>query len=192
MGSDIRIATRAGWLAAIVLAAGPSAAARATVNFLPRAATRAEQTTAVRIARDYWRTNAPAGLAHDGLPSCGVPRITWARFAAGDSNAAESHLDGSCRIVFNLADWYWPLASRRANVVSGSDTWPSFCTAMAHEWGHLILGPTYFAAGNPSDPGHSADPRNLMYAFQVHFLPQCVRTPAPGPASGPVKGTRSP
>ena len=35
---------------------------------------------------------------------------------------------------------------------------------MAHEWGHEVLGPDYFAASNPSDPGHSPDPDSVMAA----------------------------
>lgn len=166
------------WLAAIVLASCASAA-HAASYFQARAATRSEQTTAVRIARDYWRLNAPAGLARDGLPLCGTPRISWARFAAADSNAAEAYPDGSCRIAFNLRAWWWPLPVRQPGVVAGSDAWPSFCTAMAHEWGHLIVGPTYYEALNPADPGHSSDPRSLMYAFGVHELAACAQTPDP-------------
>lgn len=173
------IRTATALLATIAVAASASTA-HAQGYFVARPATRAEQATAVRIARDYWRVNTPPALARDGMPLCGSPKLSWARFAVTDSDAAEAHIDGSCRIVFNLGAWLWPLPVHRPGVVVGGDTWPSFCTAVAHEWGHLILGPTYFAAANPTDPGHSPDPRNLMYAVQIHDLPACTQTPDPG------------
>jgi hypothetical protein len=172
------VVRKGSWLA-VVLLGSCATVAHAMPYVQARPATRAEQATAMRIARDYWRANAPAGLARDGLPPCGTPRISWDRSPAADSYAAEAYVDGSCRIVFNSAFWYWPLPTRQANTLVGGDTWPSFCTAMAHEWGHLILGPTYFAAVNPTDPGHSPDPHSLMYAFEVHDLPVCTQTPDP-------------
>lgn len=67
----------------------------------------------------------------------------------------------------------------------------TFCIAMLHEWGHLTLGPTYFAATNPADPAHSSDPTSIMNAAPSIYtlqVPQCDGFDAGfTPASRPIQ-----
>jgi hypothetical protein len=101
-------------------------------------ATPAQLASAEHVASVYWHGN----------PACGAPVVTYEPMA--DTHAGEAEY-GSCRIMLNPAhDW--------------RDFPALLCVVLAHEWGHLVLGPDYFAAVNPSDPAHSPDPRNIMNA----------------------------
>lgn len=101
---------------------------------------------ALAAARVYWRTS-PEG-AHT-LP-CAAPAFRVEHEAI--EGAAAWVLEGCT--VYLSAQW-----------VSERPAYPELCQAIVHELGHLILGPTYFEATDPSNPSHSANPRNVMYPF---------------------------
>lgn len=94
-----------------------------------------------QVARTYWRGNPPCG-----------PPVVRVLLEPADVGAEADF--GACRITFNA--YYVDRG--------GGGFWasPWTCAAMVHEWGHLTLGPTYFAASNPGDPSHSPDPRSIM------------------------------
>lgn len=169
-----------------LLAASAGAMTAWTVR---RDATVREQQVAERIAFVYWARHAPAQLTDDGRPLCGSPRISWRALSPSGDAAAEAMMDGSCRIVFNTAGWVWPAAIDRRGFVSSGDTWSTFCAVMVHEIGHLVLGPDYFAATNPDDPAHSADPESVMFADITGLeVPACMNTPDPAASWEHVAG----
>jgi len=51
--------------------------------------------------------------------------------------------------------------------------WPQFCRALTHEMGHARLGPDFFAAWNPSDPGHSPSSGSVMYFTDPAYPSTC-------------------
>lgn len=110
----------------------------------PLAPTSTELAGGMRAAESYWRT----------LPSCGMPTVSVGAVtgtAPENGGAGMAQADEStCTIVLAASDdWY---------------DFPSLaCTTIVHEYGHLVLGPTYFQATNPADPAHSPDPSSIMY-----------------------------
>ena len=91
------------------------------------------------IAVAYWNVSQPP---------CGREMIVQAPLnvpSAGQANFL------TCSITFStLNDW--------------RDFPVELCSVYVHEFGHLVLGPTYFAGSNPTDPAHSPDPASIMYA----------------------------
>lgn len=99
---------------------------------------RAELIWAYSRAVVYWRIRSPP---------CGNPAIS---VGAIPPNSAGYAVWSACSITFSdTDDWH--------------DFWQATCVVYVHEFGHLVLGPTYFASTNPSDPSHSANPNNIMY-----------------------------
>jgi hypothetical protein len=88
------------------------------------------------VAANYW-----------GQPACGWPIVVYHQLGPGVFGVAVGF---DCAIALARYDWI--------------DNPETLCETMAHEWGHLVLGPKYFAAVNPGDPEHSPDPNNIMYA----------------------------
>lgn len=151
------------WICALMIVASPfvhPSLARADVP-LPTAA---EQQQALEIAATYWK-HAPT------WNGCGPVGQT---FSANLPTTWEATVDyTSCNIVY--ADW--------AMTYGNGPSWETFCATTVHEYGHLVLGPTYFAATNPSNPAHSPDPNNIMYSGGIIPPPQCQ--PPAAPASAP-------
>lgn len=63
-----------------------------------------------------------------------------------------------CTITFNRF-WFKALRSLR----------DIYCASMAHEYGHLRLGPIF----GGEDPWHSSDPESIMAANPVHMPMRC-------------------
>lgn len=108
-----------------------------------------ELSVAVHGAQSYWH----------GDPPCGFPYIS---FTSLPSNEGGEAFYDSCTIFIALP----------ANSWTGYD----LCIIMTHEWGHLVLGPNYFAAVNPSDPAHSPSTNSIMNAGPSIYslnIPQC-------------------
>lgn len=100
--------------------------------------TDAQLLTATRTARAYWHGNPP----------CGAPGLTeGAALPLGELGAADF---AECRIMLGALP-YW----REAPAL--------LCTVIVHEWGHLVLGPKFFAAVNPTDPAHDPNPDSIMH-----------------------------
>ncbi len=97
-------------------------------------------TSAGEDAHTYWRT---------GEPRCGTPTFQRAQQTLPEDAAGAAYED-TCLIEYSRnIDWrLYPV---------------EFCQVIVHEWGHLMLGATYFAATNPLDSAHSADPHNIMF-----------------------------
>ena len=108
----------------------------------------------VLAARQFW-----AGWT----PRCGQPAIVAIKLDRPISGLAEFD---PCRIDLQAVG-----VSNAARYPGG---FYNLCQTVAHEWGHEVLGPTYFAASNPSDPGHSADPDSVMAARPRATTPQCL------------------
>jgi hypothetical protein len=71
-----------------------------------------------------------------------------------------------------------PARNDRCSVRFNSDQafdWPSLCTVLAHEFGHL------------TGHQHASDPSDVMYPIYSVPLPACADTPAP--ATGPGSAT---
>lgn len=111
--------------------------------------TEADLAEAVQVARDYW-----------GPPACGEPRVEWRGTVSGGEGGL-AHTDPRdpdyCSIDIAHAD------------PTGSFTPGGFCLVVAHEWGHLRLGPA-FADVNPANPTHSPDPHNVMYPSMTGYI----------------------
>ena len=158
--------------AALALPAGASA-----TNITPT-----QEQQALQIAATYWAITAP-----DAVSSCpAAPTITW------------GSLPGNATDV--LAYAYWTVAYDGATPVVGACgmivrdvpmTWGQFCRVIVHEDGHLVLGPTYFAAVNPADPAHSPDPTSIMWAdaSSVAVFPPCD---GPAPDAAPATASFAP
>lgn len=100
------------------------------------APTLSELAHAEHVARSYWHGN----------PSCGTPSVAEGVIPAAEEAQASYDI---CRVELNAAnDW--------------RDFPALVCKTVVHEWGHLVLGPTYFAAVNPTNPAHSPDMRSIM------------------------------
>lgn len=123
-------------LVALVLLALPTTALAAN-QYAPTAA-QLEWSRSVAVA--YWQTPQPP---------CGRESVALAPLAA-TIPAEVWGANPPCVITLNASyDW--------------RDFPESVCHAYVHEFGHLVLGPDYFAAVNPSDPAHSTDPNSIMY-----------------------------
>jgi hypothetical protein len=99
-------------------------------------ATPAQLHEAEMIAAAYW-----------GRPPCGWPLVVYHQLGPGVFGVAVGF---DCAIALARYDWI--------------DNPETLCETMTHEWGHLVLGPGYFAAVNPGDPEHSPDPNSIMHA----------------------------
>lgn len=102
-----------------------------------------------RVAVAYW---------HVPAPPCGTPTLA---FEPHLSHYTALATYSRCTITFYVGpvqDW--------------RDTPAAVCHIYVHEFGHLVLGPTYFASTNPADPAHSADPTNIMYGKADQTLAQ--------------------
>jgi hypothetical protein len=96
------------------------------------------------VALAYWHSEPP----------CGVPVTTVAPLVERSGQAEPA----TCQITLNAAEEW--------------ESQASVCAAYVHEFGHLLLGLTYFAAVNPADPMHSPDPANIMYGGQRTSVPE--------------------
>ncbi len=95
----------------------------------PSTPTPSEQAQATDIVHRYW----------GGHPSCGEPSITIVPMEAKYGGLAYPY---ECRTELSSAvDW-------AGNPIG-------YCEIMIHEYGHHILGLTYFALTNPADPAHA-------------------------------------
>lgn len=118
----------------LLVASGVARAASST-------ATAREMAWARRVAVAYWH----------GEPRCGIPTVSPSK---GLGNLLGDATYSTCAIRYSAGtsiDWGW------------REYPPLFCELIVHEYGHLVLGPTYFAASNPTEPEHSPDPRSIMY-----------------------------
>jgi hypothetical protein len=114
-----------------------------------------------RIADAYWH-HAPLNcpLRARIVPAASLPSGTVAEATAG-----------SCDMRVSAP--YFPARDRHPYSTNAD----SACYMVVHEWGHMVLGPNYFATTNPADPAHSADPSNVMYASGENAnVPACVTT----------------
>lgn len=116
------------------------------------------------VAATYWRR----------APACGIPSIVWGVPGPEDGGLGEETTGAAwadyakCRIIIR------PLVGLDGRI-DPRYSWPDYCVAVAHEWGHLLLGPTYFQAVNSSDAAHSPDPRDVMYQpGDPASVPPCV------------------
>ncbi len=96
-------------------------------------------------------------------PKCGQPAIVVTNLNRPISGLAEFD---PCRIDLQAAGV--------ANAVRYPGGFYNLCQTVAHEWGHEVLGPTYFAASNPYDPGHSPDPDSVMAARPRATTSECL------------------
>jgi hypothetical protein len=133
-------------LTALILTAAalsaPSTALGQVVLSGPAPPTPAELSWAQTASLRFWKTS---------VASCGVPKVamvTLDETIMGEADAT------TCTIWLNAA-LNWAASSAYT------------CTTYMHEFGHLLLGPTYFAAVNPADPAHSPDRTNIMYGQQL-------------------------
>ena len=98
----------------------------------------------LRVAARYWHT----------VPRCGWPTVTYGTVAGraqdGSRGAADAD-SSSCAITYSAAAFDWV------------DFPSTTCQTMVHEYGHLVLGPLFFRASNPTNPAHSPDPASIMY-----------------------------
>lgn len=99
--------------------------------------------TAMQRAEAFWK----------GPPSCGYPTVRLGE-ALGDGILGGTYYT-SCLIELPARDW----TTERQIAAK----WPELCRVLTHEYGHLELGPSYFAAVNPADPAHSPSERNIMF-----------------------------
>jgi hypothetical protein len=128
------------------------------------------QATALSDAVAYWASQG------QHLPAdCPMPTIGYTQL---DPSVGGEAAIGACEIAINSAiTWAQPGGS-----------WDYLCHAMTHEVGHLILGGDYFAATNPSDPAHSADPNSVMFEGPQSYaasVPACSNLQA-APVAKPV------
>lgn len=109
--------------------------------------TAADLASARAVAVAYWQV---------AQPPCGRESVSVEKTPANIEGEAQY---AACRIVLSAAiDWH--------------DFPALLCKAYVHEFGHLTLGPTYFAQSNPTDPAHSPDPASIMYRVAPeHFAP---------------------
>ncbi len=96
---------------------------------------------------EWARSRAGAYWHVQDLPCGRETVLTETPLPEGDAGLA---ITGSCTFAFSPAmDW--------------RDFPGPTCLTYIHEFGHLLLGPTYFAAVNPTEPDHSPDTTNVMY-----------------------------
>jgi hypothetical protein len=100
-------------------------------------------TLATQRAEAFWQAAPPCGHPHLSL-TASVP--------AGDDGMA---IYQTCTAEIQASSW----PNERAAAVD----WAEVCRVATHEIGHLILGPAYYAASNPTNPAHSPDERNVMF-----------------------------
>lgn len=116
------------------------------------------ETRSIQAARAYWH----------GDPACGYPSLLISDDQLPANDEGEAWI-GQCKI----------------QMTPEYGTPEAFCIAFAHEWGHLELGATYFAATNPADPAHSADPHSLMSTdaggYPPGIVPGCDSLEPPPP-----------
>lgn len=120
----------------------------------PSAAALGPVGTAIHRAESYWSVTPCGGqiqITHGVIPGA----------------VAEA---GDCAIELD-SRWF-------PNAASEIQQWPYFCAVMTHEIGHLALGPAFFAAADPLDPAHSANPLSIMWgAGRIRVVPAaCLST----------------
>jgi hypothetical protein len=115
-------------------------------------------------ARQLAWARAKAGTYwHVPQPPCGRERVS---LGSVPGKAAMAYWS-SCSIVFDAQrDW--------------RDFPTLLCHAYVHEYGHLVLGPNYFATSNPGDPMHSTNPRDIMYGGTPTWQQQAAQDRAVG------------
>jgi hypothetical protein len=119
--------------------------ALAIAGLVPGAAS--AESLAPTPAELQWSRSVAVAYWHVSQPPCG--RETVLLEAMPEADTALAHSD-QCSIGLNAAsDWRdFPMI---------------LCRIYVHEFGHLVLGATYFAGSNPANPAHSPDPNNVMY-----------------------------
>lgn len=136
------------------------------LGYAPQASARSPLSDAYAAAAQYWQ-HSPEG--NYTLPCNGTFTIKREAIPpAGEPNAIGWTKPPECTIYL--------LGTRWTNETTDAELFPEFCQLITHEIGHLILGLTYFAPINPSEPDHSPDPNNVMYALmQAKALPtECL------------------
>jgi hypothetical protein len=139
--------------AAVIATLAVSSAAQAAADRRPitRGAALAQS---ILAARQFWS---------GWTPKCGAPEIAVVKLDRAISGLAEFD---TCRIDLQ--------AALVASAPRSPGGFYNLCQTVAHEWGHEVLGPTYFAATNPSDSGHSSNPDSVMAARPRATTPQCL------------------
>lgn len=99
-------------------------------------------TLATERAEAFWQT----------LPACGHPHLSLTTVTDGDDGMA---IYQTCTTEIQRSSW----PDERAAAVD----WAELCRVETHEIGHLTLGPTYYAASNPTNPAHSPNETNVMF-----------------------------
>lgn len=113
---------------------------------LPASSTAAEDLRPT-VAELQWSRSVAVAYWHVQQPPCGREIVLTGSPPNEDVGLADW---SACSIIFSEArDW--------------RDYPEKTCEVYVHEFGHLVLGPTYFAAVNPADPAHSPDASNIMY-----------------------------
>lgn len=113
------------------------------------------------VAVHYWGQSLPAGYEHIEFADLGL-------VYGGDANPPWNTI----RINNNPALDYLSVIDE--------------CHVYVHEFGHLLLGFTYFALVNPDDPAHSPDPMNVMYGRAPTRETWDAQSVAMGCASAPA------
>jgi hypothetical protein len=143
-------------LAVSLVTTVPAVAATAPPDWTP---------SAQQIAVGYWGTTpcqGQVGFEFAQLP----PGIRgWSMWSNPVSATGNPELNENCRVSF---------------ATDGTWDWPSFCTAMVHEYGHLL--------GHE----HGQDPNDVMYPYYVKPVAACApaaaiapHAPAPRPKARP-------
>lgn len=108
-----------------------------------------EVDASIAAAQSYWSNTIPTWHDATGRGCTAVPPVLQQSFTlmvtsgpeAGTSAGGEADFD-HCLIMIDPTTQWSP---------------QDFCIAVIHEWGHLTLGPDYFAASNPVDPMHAPE-----------------------------------
>lgn len=97
------------------------------------------------VALRYW---------FPSTPQCGTPQ--WGLNSEDEWQDGESYFT-DCRYYISQRPWQW-MYDDPINYAEDA------CDTVVHEIGHLVLGPTYFADVNPTDPSHSPDYHSIMHS----------------------------
>lgn len=114
----------------------------------------ADVQTAIRVADARWPNS----------PCAGREALNWVVMPLPAAFEGQAYPDGTCRVDINAAA-----------VHSDSSPPDHLCAVLEHEFGHLYLGPTYYATVNPADPEHSPNPRSIMFTWPLAVPHDCAK-----------------
>lgn len=154
-------------------------AAPADADSAGRSSTAGDGSLAPTASQLAWARSKAVAYWHVPQPPCG--RESVLNVALPNSWAGMADFAACSIALSTVNDWRdFPI---------------ELCRVYAHEFGHLVLGPTYFAATNPADPAHSPDPSNIMYAVptwqQEEAEARSIGCMPPPPTAHHVKHRRS-